>query len=53
MQVKRFVREGRQPTVLLVTSDTHRADHVSAIDPDSPVATPHIDALAREGASAR
>lgn len=37
-------------TVLLITSDTHRADHVSALDPTSPVATPHIDELASEGA---
>ncbi|MEM8710583.1 MAG: sulfatase [Planctomycetota bacterium] len=38
------------PTVLLITSDTHRADHVSILNPDSPVATPHIDAVAGEGA---
>ncbi len=37
-------------TVLLITSDTHRADHVSALNPDSPVATPFLDALSAEGA---
>ena len=38
------------PTVLLITSDTHRADHVSTINPGSPVSTPHIDRLGDEGA---
>ena len=38
------------PTVILITSDTHRADHVSTINPGSPVSTPHIDRLGSEGA---
>ncbi|WP_419191256.1 sulfatase [Saltatorellus ferox] len=42
--------EARPRTVLLITSDTHRADHVSALDPSSPVATPYLDSLAGEGA---
>lgn len=37
-------------TVLLITSDTHRADHVSALNPNSPVSTPYLDALSAEGA---
>ncbi len=40
----------RPRTVLLITSDTHRADHVSSINAQSPVATPYLDALAGEGA---
>ncbi|MEM9803464.1 MAG: sulfatase [Planctomycetota bacterium] len=43
-------RAANPPAVVLITSDTHRADYVSAIDPSSPAATPHIDALASEGA---
>ncbi len=39
-----------QPTVILITSDTHRADHVSTINPGSPVSTPHIDRLGSDGA---
>ena len=37
--------DSAQPTVILITSDTHRADHVSTINPGSPVSTPHIDRL--------
>ncbi len=40
------------PTVLLVTSDTHRADHMGQADPDaeSPlVQTPNLDALGNRG----
>ncbi|MEM8713783.1 MAG: sulfatase, partial [Planctomycetota bacterium] len=37
------------PVVLLITSDTHRADHIGIVNADSPVETPHIDALARRG----
>ncbi len=42
--------DSAQPTVILITSDTHRADHVSTINPGSPVSTPHIDRLGSEGA---
>ena len=42
--------EAEHPTVILITSDTHRADHVSTINPGSPVSTPHIDKLGSEGA---
>jgi len=38
-----------QPNVLMIVSDQHRLDCVGASD-DYPVATPHLDALAREGA---
>jgi len=40
------------PTVLLVTSDTHRADHMGQADPDAETAlvrTPHLDALGNRG----
>jgi arylsulfatase A-like enzyme len=40
------------PTVLLVTSDTHRADHMGQADPDaktSLVQTPNLDALGDRG----
>jgi len=40
--------ETEHPTVILITSDTHRADHVSTINPGSPVSTPHIDKLGSE-----
>jgi arylsulfatase A-like enzyme/Flp pilus assembly protein TadD len=36
-------------SLLLITLDTLRADHVSSYGP-SPVATPHLDALAAQGA---
>lgn len=36
-------------TVLLVTSDTHRADHIGAAGAGNGVRTPTIDALARRG----
>lgn len=37
------------PTVLLVTSDTHRADHIGIANRRGLVSTPHIDALAARG----
>jgi arylsulfatase A-like enzyme len=37
------------PTVVLVTSDTHRGDHLGAAAAGVPVATPALDALARRG----
>lgn len=46
----RVARIGTQaPTVLLVTSDTHRADHVSALAPSGGARTPGIDLLASRG----
>ena len=43
------VRGRTAPTVLLVTSDTHRADHVGASGLGVAVDTPAIDALAARG----
>ncbi len=43
---------GKQPTprtVLLITSDTHRGDHIGALGASAPVRTPAIDALAARG----
>lgn len=40
-------------SVLLITLDTLRADHVTAYAPDSPVPTPHLDALGQSGAIVR
>ncbi len=40
----------RDWNVLVITIDTLRADHVSAIDQKSPVKTPNIDSVAKEGA---
>ncbi len=37
------------PTVLLITSDTHRGDHVGFAGSGVPVQTPVLDALAAEG----
>ena len=37
------------PLALLITSDTHRADHISIVDDQSIVRTPHLDDLARTG----
>jgi arylsulfatase len=37
------------PTVILITSDTHRADHTGVSNSGVPVTTPHIDALAAQG----
>ncbi|MCB9915666.1 MAG: sulfatase [Planctomycetes bacterium] len=46
----RVVRPQPRPrTVLLVTSDTHRGDHVGAAPDAAPVSTPTLDALARRG----
>ncbi|MAF67273.1 MAG: hypothetical protein CMJ84_16655 [Planctomycetes bacterium] len=39
----------RAPSVLLVTSDTHRADHLGVARADPLVSTPAIDALAARG----
>src|SRR6185295_9531053 len=44
-------RSQRLDSVLLITLDTLRADHVSCYGP-SPVKTPHLDALALRGARA-
>lgn len=46
-QVVRF--DESAPTVLLVTSDTHRADHTGFAHGGAPVKTPVIDALAERG----
>lgn len=40
---------GRRPNFLLFVTDQHRADHLGC-EGDALVRTPHIDALAREGA---
>lgn len=37
------------PFALLITSDTHRADHISIVNDQSLVRTPHLDDLARTG----
>ena len=37
-----------KPDVIFLTVDTLRADHISALNPQSPVPTPHIDALAAD-----
>ena len=37
------------PTVILITSDTHRADYVGFADSEIEVRTPYIDALAERG----
>ncbi len=39
----------RNWNVLLITIDTLRADHVSAINPDSPVKTKSLDSIAKKG----
>ncbi len=44
-------RDSTAPTVLVVTSDTHRADHVGGLPRSIEVETPAIAALAREGVS--
>jgi len=41
---------GERPVdVVFITIDTLRYDHVSALDPDSPAQTPHMDRLVNEG----
>ncbi|UCF66612.1 MAG: sulfatase-like hydrolase/transferase [Acidobacteriota bacterium] len=40
----------RPRSVVLITLDTLRRDHVSCFEPNSPVATPHLDQLAARGA---
>jgi arylsulfatase A-like enzyme len=42
-------RTRRPPTVLLVTSDTHRGDHLGAARQGVPIETPALDALAARG----
>ena len=37
------------PTVLFITSDTHRADHLGVASGAAPVSTPALDALAARG----
>ena len=44
-----LARAEAAPTVVLITSDTHRADHLGAAGGDVAVATPILDALARRG----
>jgi arylsulfatase A-like enzyme len=47
-----FRRALDAPTVLLVTSDTHRADHMGQADPEAEtplVQTPNLDALGNRG----
>jgi arylsulfatase A-like enzyme len=39
----------KRPSVIVLTLDTFRADHLSCISPDAPP-TPTLDSLAREGA---
>lgn len=39
----------RPATVLLITSDTHRADHLGSAESGVTIATPAIDTLARRG----
>lgn len=41
--------DASRPSVVLITSDTHRADHVGVAPDAVDVRTPAIDALAREG----
>ena len=43
------VRGSAAPTVLLITSDTHRFDHLGCSDRRPDVRTPTLDALAAEG----
>ena len=47
--VRQRVRGERPPTVLLISSDTHRADHVGAASPEAPVYTPVLDSLGMRG----
>lgn len=44
-----WVPQSRPPSLLLITSDTHRFDHVGAALPDNEVSTPVLDALASRG----
>jgi len=43
------VPDAKAPTVLLITSDTHRADHVGFAAEGVSIATPVLDALAARG----
>ncbi len=47
LRVRRPARD--VPTVLLITSDTHRADHMGAASEDPLVTTPTLDALGARG----
>ena len=38
-----------KPSILLITTDTHRADHLGAANPGVEVSTPVVDALAARG----
>jgi len=42
-------RGAKSPSVLLVTSDTHRGDHLGSVDSGHPLETPALDALAERG----
>ena len=42
-------RDARAPTVLLITSDAHRADHLAAASDGIEIRTPILDALAARG----
>ena len=44
----RALQASEHRNVLLIVADRLRADHVRAYDSDAPVATPNMDALARE-----
>lgn len=48
-EAKLVQRAERPPTVVLITSDTHRYDHVGASHSGVEVATPTLDALAARG----
>ena len=43
-------RVAAAPTVVFITSDTHRADHMGYVGAPSLVSTPNLDALSRRGA---
>lgn len=45
----RVGREGRATAVLVITSDTHRGDHVGVFSEEPLVRTPALDALAARG----
>lgn len=44
-----YARGKEPPTVLLITSDTHRADHLGSSDSPHDLETPELDALAKRG----
>ncbi|MEM6672619.1 MAG: sulfatase [Planctomycetota bacterium] len=49
LQLERPIERSPAPLVLLVTSDTHRGDHLSRGGTPGLVDTPHFDALAARG----